>query len=633
MQEGILQIGRAVYDSDNFLNNIIKDVQIKDRKGKPRYVIQIDFSIEKDKIDIKLFGEVTKDSSHDLLWIGTADGSSSPQWYTTGNKTEYLLSQTIPNLINLNIPNISNKLRYILNNFFWDFGKQKGTKERYRYVVDLKKISNELKAKDEIAKDADNDIKKIVKVIDKEVANYIKSNLGITNKEVALYFITIDNRKISDMEEYRQKIKEEKLKVYEKSETGSCSLCGGQEGLTSDTSKLKLKFYTTTNLNFPSQFLKSNYNKNMVICKDCMIQLMAGEQYIIDNLSTYLGNMQVYLIPHFLYTPEIDKGDMDYISKDLTNTFNTAKKVQGIIKFESEILNTFEDYCEENYYLLNILFYKIVQKAVKVQKLIKDVQPSRFRILIEEASKVQESFKSLISDKFNTHFGLESIYYSIPIKVKQGEVKEYRKLLNIYNAIFKRLRINKKLIIKSQIDLFKVHYFEKHNQYNVRPAAIHFAIMQSNMLIKFLENIGCLEEGSAMELNSLNIDDGIKEYIKEMKYSEKETVLFLLGLLVGKVGNRQYSDRNGKKPILNKLNFNGMDLAKVKRLSSEIVNKLRQNKILSYNEKIYSAHKQLFDKHIKNWDLDKYDNLYYILSGYSYATMKSISKERGNKNE
>lgn len=633
MQEGILQIGKAVYDKTNFLSNIVEEIDIVDKEGKPKYIIQFDFDTKEEKINIKLYGEARESSAKELLWIGTADGPSSPQWYTTGNRTTYLISQTIPNLINMNMPGLSEELQTILKTFFYDMGEQGGTKERYRYVIDLEKISSELKSNEEIYKESRQDVKKAIQLAEKEVSNFIKSKFSIKPKEVALYFLSINGKPLSDKREYREKVKEEKLKAYEKGEEGICSICGTKEGLTSDTSKLKLKFYTTTNLNFPSRFSRSNYSKNMLLCKDCMLYLMTGERFIKDNLSTNLGNFQVYLIPHFLYNTDINREDMESISGKLIETFNASKKVESILNLKGQIWNTLELNDEENYYLLNILFYKSSQQAVKVQSLIKDVHPSRFKVLIDNSFNVLKLFKSLISNNLSMPFGLETLYYLTPIKLKQNEVKEYRKLLSIYDAIFKQQKINRDIVIKSQIQMIGVHYFEKYDQYNIRRNTIHNAMIHSNMLLKFLENIGCLEEGRGMDMSKLNVDEDIKRYIKEMGYSEEQTAMFLLGYLVGKVGNKQYNDRDGKKPILNKLNFNGMDLAKVKRLSSEIVNKLRQNKILKYNEIIYFEHKQLFDKNIKNWSLSKHDNLYYILSGYSFATAKSIYKEGGKTDE
>ncbi|WP_427338321.1 TIGR02556 family CRISPR-associated protein [Caloranaerobacter sp. DY30410] len=645
MQEGILQIGKAVYNNKDFLANIIKrDIDIKDKKGNSKHIIQIDFNTKEEKIDIKLYGEARKSSAEELLWIGTADGPSKPQWYTTGNKSFYLISQTIPNLIRMKIKNLSEELEPLLEIFFFDAGEQEKKNERYRYVIDLSKVSMKLKSNreifEEIFKNEKSDIKKFIKAVDKEVNEYIKEKFDIKSSEVALYFLSINGKPISDNLNYKKRIVEEKLKAYAKGESGTCSICGSRDGLSSDTSRLKLKFYTTTNLNFPSNFSKTNYSKNMLLCKNCMLYLMTGEQFIMDNLSTNLGSFQVYLIPHFLYNSNMDINDMKFIASKLIDTFNMSKNIESIVNFESEISDTFELNGEDNYYLINILFYNAPKgsQAFKVQKLIKDVPPSRFKVLIDNSFNVRQLFKNLISEKLTVPFGLESVYYLIPVRKKRdkkGKEKtvEYRKQLNIYNAIFKQIEINKNMLINSQVNMLKIHYFNNHKNYFIKPASIHEVMIQSNMFLKFLESIGCLKEGRGMEVQKLDIESDVKKYIEEMRYSEEETAMFLLGYLVGKIGNKQYNERSGKKPILNKLNFNGMDLSKVKRLSSEIVDKLRQNKILKYNEKIYFAHKKLFDKHIKNWSLNKHDNLYYILSGYSYSTTKAILKEGGEDNE
>jgi len=120
-----------------------------------------------------------------------------------------------------------------------------------------------------------------------------------------------------------------------------------------------------------------------------------------------------------------------------------------------------------------------------------------------------------------------------------------------------------------------------------------------------------------------------------MGYNEQQTSLFLLGNIIGAIGNAQYKrSSDGKKPILNKLNFNGMDKSKLVRLSNEIFNKLRQEKILPYNEMIYGKFKELFDKNRDSWNLNKDENLFYILSGYGYCTNKAIMGERkGNNHE
>lgn len=631
MQEGIKQIGEAIYDDDNAILSLIKDISYKDKKDNYLNIVQINFNTQKDKIEIKNYGEANKDSAKELLWIGTAPASSSPQWYTTGNKADYLISQAIPNIINMNIEGLSEDLKTILEQFYFDMGEQKGVNNKFRYILDTNKIKGEFKDIEKVYKENDNDAKKTTNDFIKIIDQYIKESLDLKTKDIALYFLSIDNEILSQNEAYKEAIKEERYGLDDTSKKGICSVCGKDKKVTADTSKLQLKFYTTTNINFPSGFSKNNYYKSMQICKDCIIYIMSGEQYINDNLSSKLGGVPVYIIPHFIYEPKFNKNKMEEISRNIKSTFNEAKNVEAIGDFRDEIEIHSDNY--DNYFLLNLLFYKKSQKSVKVQKLIKDVNPSRFGELIESSKSIQKRFKELIDEEFNMPFGLQSVYYLTPVKVKSGEVQDFRKLLSLYDNIFKKSYIKKEVLITNFLNMIKIHYFNKENQFNIRPQTFFSkSIIQSHMLIKYLEKINCLKEGEGMDLDSIILEDEIKAYMEEMNYSEQEASLFLLGYLVAQVGNKQRMEREGKKPILNKINFNSMDLNKVKRLSNEIPEKLKQNGVLLYNEKQYFAHKKLMDKHRNDWKLSKHDNLYYIMSGYSYGSTIAIYR-KGNKND
>ena len=155
--------------------------------------------------------------------------------------------------------------------------------------------------------------------------------------------------------------------------------------------------------------------------------------------------------------------------------------------------------------------------------------------------------------------------------------------------------------------------------------------MRANMYIKFLEHMGCLKGGNRLDVSKLNLKDNIKSYIEQIGYNEQETAMFLLGYLVGEIGNVQYKKtEEGNKPILNKLNFNGLDRQKIIRLTKDVFNKLNQEKIRQYNEVIFFEMKRLLDANIDNWKLNKDESLFYVLSGYSFATTIPMLKEKGD---
>jgi len=99
----------------------------------------------------------------------------------------------------------------------------------------------------------------------------------------------------------------------------------------------------------------------------------------------------------------------------------------------------------------------------------------------------------------------------------------------------------------------------------------------------------------------------------------------LLGYLVGEIGNAQSGAGHKKKPILDKINFQGMGTDKLMRLSNDVLEKLRQYDRLQYNEDTHSVLKRLMDNNIEKWNLSDQENVFYTLSGYAvsnYLTRK-----------
>jgi CRISPR-associated protein Csh1 len=96
--------------------------------------------------------------------------------------------------------------------------------------------------------------------------------------------------------------------------------------------------------------------------------------------------------------------------------------------------------------------------------------------------------------------------------------------------------------------------------------------------------------------------------------------------MVGNIGNSQYRSGHKTKPILNKINFQGMTVQSILRLTNEVFEKMIQYKILKYNESVFHQYKKMIDTYSQNWNLTNQENVFYILSGYSFVTYQAISK-------
>ena len=117
-----------------------------------------------------------------------------------------------------------------------------------------------------------------------------------------------------------------------------------------------------------------------------------------------------------------------------------------------------------------------------------------------------------------------------------------------------------------------------------------------------------------MNTDKLTLSDDLKEYIEEVKYSEQETAMFLLGYMIAEVASAQYKEKLSRKPILDKIAYQGMNKNRIIMLTAEIFEKLKQYKVLKYNEGIFAQYKMLLDQNIDDWKLSDIMNVFYILS-------------------
>ncbi len=119
----------------------------------------------------------------------------------------------------------------------------------------------------------------------------------------------------------------------------------------------------------------------------------------------------------------------------------------------------------------------------------------------------------------------------------------------------------------------------------------------------------------------------------EIYQDNQKKGLFLLGYLIGEVGSKRSSQQIKNKPILNKINFQGMGTEKLNRLLSDVLEKLKQYKLLDFTVNIHSASQLLIVENINNWSLSNQENVFYIISGFAFSNylIRKRSKENYKK--
>ncbi|MGQ9845029.1 MAG: TIGR02556 family CRISPR-associated protein [Caldisericia bacterium] len=643
MLEAIRSFGEAVSKNsqENFVFNLIQEDIVP---NKSKLLLVLNFNLKKGLIETKLLelvdnkNTINLDLLKDYLWVGNSKGNI-PQDRLTTNKIEYLIFQTIINLYKgLKDSNFKNKLKEILDKFY--------IKEDNLTFLDISKIEDS---------DIDSNlVRNLIKTDKKEFEEKFfeilkNKHLDFKKNDIGLYSIEIDEVKPKDIDEYVNYLKEKLIEepFLDDSFNGICHVCGKKDIVTSDTTKLPDKYYITKLIIFASNLDKKNFFKNFSICKECYEKITIGSVTLKNRLNFRIFNSTVYLIPSLIFANEAFKKILPKLIEPVNLDFKSILRFDDFLKFEKEkekILEDFNEYMDnKNYININLLFYEKDNQSFKIQKLIKDI-PSR---RIDELRKAQKYINSLGQNLFSNEnnrwvLTFDRVYNFLPIRVdKKNRSIGIRKILDFYESIFLGNKINKDFLIKEFVELISVYKFERFNITQIRrPKNIDIemisSILQTNLFLKMLKILNLIDGGDVMEkkIDDLALSDEIKNYFKEMEFNEEKAALFLLGYLIGDIGRAQMTQESKKKPILEKINFRGMNLNRILILTNEVFEKLDQYKIRHFNEINFSVMKMLFDKRIKNWSLSDIENVYYIMSGYAFNTNKVLThKKEEVKNE
>ena len=576
----------------------------------------------------------------------------------TSNRIDNILTKSLPLMIDNVEGKLNSDMETVIKAFFnkKEYAKKNKTESSYYVKPDkfnfsddvleeLKEIENKL-----ISSNTKNEVDKQIKNLTKEIINNLLSSIDLNSDEISLYTIKIDNQLVSSREEYIEMIFNEKIEALF-SENGSykgnfqrrsiCSICGDEKATTSNTTNLVFKYYMTDKLGFSSN-LDGKFTRNYNICKECYQCLMIGENFIGDSLRTWIGGLRTYVIPHFIF--DVDNLDMKEFSKYIKSSTNSITNLDSLKDFQKE-LEKFEEYEAEsnkNSFIINYLFYHSPpgSSEFKLLKLIKDVPPRRLDII----RRKEEDIINLVDESYGGNktlkVDLNKIWSCIPVKkVKDKKTKPIgvSRFLDILDAIFSDRKTDYNFLIDQFTEVIRIIKFETQD-YNISPKE-NFTnkILQLNFLLLFFRKLNILGGVDMNEMSNVNkIQDMIPKEILdywsdiEIYGDDRKRALFLLGYLVGEIGGAQSSKEIKKKPILNKINFQGMSTEKLERLTNDVLEKLKQYDKLQYNEDTFSSLKLLMDNNIHQWDLSNQENVFYVLSGYAFSNylVRKRSKDR-----
>jgi len=654
--ETIELLGKAMGGEDLIAGMVedLKNVSRNPQEGA--YLVKLDF-LEEEQGQLRLrldFEEIPKDREKRreflIRWryVGNASGNN-PQRFLATDRLHYLTGQVIPNLLrelcNMNEESseLARKLKIIYDKAF-------SRSKDGEAVLDPGRLG--IAVEEESGREEDEQGKKKARERAKEVegvlVKLVERELGIKKRQVGLWTVLFNGEPLVQAEPYDQVILRYRLAGFEGEDLvpGTCMICGKEKEKVSATAFKRLEFfkpYITDKVGFASGVSESGFVYNFLICEECFRSFLVVENYLPQNLNLRVGTLNFLLLPTFVLlsgSPTWREAFLQLLSR-LTRKTRALTDLSALIEGEKELGRTMEELFEEegveDQILLNFLFYQKMQGEFRILGLIEDVTPSRISRLLRRSNQLSYEGRRLLGGEVKDWWiDLTRLYYLLPLR--ERDRAEHKKLLYLYQGLLRGEPIEYSFLVKESLGLVHLYLtgrFEGTNQRRVNSGdeewALATKLLQFGFFLKLLREEGILR--GVRDLPSTGqdvmVDQKMRDYLQFMGYSEPQAALFIMGYLLNEVGKGQYSSGHKSKPVLDKINCQGMNWSRVLSLANQLFEKLRQyDRFGSHNEALYAEMKRLLDLYRDSkWPLGPEENVFYILSGYAYGVRMAASKE------
>ncbi len=626
MIEGIYQIGSIVKQGRK-ISEIASDIP-ELKEGITYKVGIINFNLDEERIEIDTRKEYEPGDEDRFKYIKLGLTSTQNQFFCTFTKVK---DSRKPDYLRLSCE--KGKKYSCWLSIEDELKKLQETQEIREFLETLQKVK-EVFYPEEIL-----DFSKIKVINGAEVDNInsekdFKQKLRTflsKNEDVVFWTIRINGKNVVDYDFYDELIKRKIIDEKKKKGNIVCYMCGQEkEEYLDDFARFPVKFFINDKVGF-SQKLSDDWSGNFALCVDCYISIFAGEKFILNNLKFNIGGIiDVLLIPEFVgKIPFIQEKVKEWseLIKDIYNPFSLID--ERILK---EKLNRYKKYGYLKNFLLNYIFYEQNNAQFKIYSIVKDLPSSR----IDELREKFREYKLKVLDKgLEPLAGYREIYTLIPLRYSKSDRKiiDKPKIAEIFSAILEGIPLEKEFLIREFWLGAVARFFSNTSYFGIKELArqgdrdkdMRQYLLKTHQFLILLRELSLLDTRRE-EMCLDNVPEELRSYIDEVGFNEQETALFLLGTLIGDIGSKQV--RYGSKPILNKINYQGMPIERLEILFNEVHEKLKHEKLLYPEEElIYETAKHLFDKNRKNWTLKPYENVYFILSGYAYKTALNIKRK------
>ena len=397
------------------------------------------------------------------------------------------------------------------------------------------------------------------------------------------------------------------------------------------------KMFVTTTVNYASNWENGAFQKNYQVDKQTQMYLERGSKYLLEKYKTRIAGIDHCIIPQLLSR---DKADIETTLRslsrksDLLFQFNTYQEIVGDIEVETN-----------NPYWITFLGFESDGNFFKTINIIKDVSRTHFEQLITAFRRLNIEWKaipgvnwasimSMGKEQTPLEFNLFTVYTLIPVRKDKEKKNE---ALNLFKQVLEKRPVEREKLFGYFKELILCHYYGRYAGYtNIRENtefdfAVRNTVFQYLAFIQILNQfnlINPMEENQPDDLEEITLDAApeeqvlpeyqqkVEEFFVRMNYKPEHKALFYLGRVLNTVAQTQYKKEHKTKPVLKKLNYNGMDRDDIRRLHRDLVEKTQQYSIHRYTESTLSRFMMLFNH--ENWTMKPDEALFFILSGYSF---------------
>jgi CRISPR-associated protein Csh1 len=385
---------------------------------------------------------------------------------------------------------------------------------------------------------------------------------------------------------------------------------------------------------FISSFFNKKLNwRNYPISSNEAFILEQGRKFIQQNLTGYFYGHEYMLVPHPIIKTETEK--LKKINNLLKTAFDeekTAKKEKKK-RAEDRIQRLIAE--EDNYFNLDIAFYKRVQSSMKIQLMLEEILPSRFRQLfidVPETVNKNKLFKNALKTKKEGLYDLKFTYQL----VRDFFSSEF---LDVVNKLFLGKKLSDKYVYENIIKLIRKNYNESKSTDNwveptmwtVKRAIMLISYLQELKIINYNENYKYMEVENTQKKESRFNLNGFNDFVKENSDfldSDIKVGTFAVGVIVRFLFDIQKASL-GSTPFENKLRGYKLNPELLINVYTEALDKIQKYQKNFY---VYTDLREVINQYfiVKSNELNKMTN--NELSFYFVAGLE-LGRQFKNKDE